>query len=543
MITQTPLSITIAQINPHVGDVAGNADKILSIYNDHKGNSDLIIFPELTLSGYQPEDLVLYDGFMDQCMNQAQEIAKETANGPAMVIGSPWLYENGDRQNCALFLNNGEIQHIIGKYELPNYGVFDEVRVFTKGKLTDVIEYKDHKLGIGICEDFWFPTVANHLKEQGAEILISLNGSPFEIGKDQKRIAIIDDRVNETGLPIIYINQVGGQDEIVYDGGSFAMSAEGEVITHLPFFEENIAQLNLFPRESGDPELQNTGSPIKSGTLNRNSLTYTALKLGLKDYVEKNGFPGVLLGLSGGIDSAISAVIAVDALGADKVHCVMMPSPYTSQESLDDAAALAKNLKCAYDIMNIQPAMNAYHDMIENMSDVALENIQSRARGMALMALSNTNGKMVLSTGNKSEMAVGYATLYGDMCGGFNVLKDVYKTQVYELSKWRNEQGHVIPDNIITRPASAELRPDQTDQDSLPPYDILDSILEDMIENRLSGADIVAKGYDPEVVKKVKKLLDRAEYKRRQAPPGVKITKNSFGRERRMPITNGFDDT
>jgi NAD+ synthase len=541
MTMQNPLRITMAQINPHVGDIAGNAGKILSIYNDNKNESDLIIFPELCLSGYQPEDLVLHDGFMHACMNKAEEIAKATQNGPAMVIGSPWLHDNGDRQNCALFLNDGKIQHIIAKYELPNYGVFDEVRVFTKGNLAEPVEYKGHKLGIAICEDLWFPTIANHLKEQGAEVLISLNGSPFEIGKDQKRLRIIGDRVCETGLPAIYINQVGGQDEVVYDGGSFVMDSHGEVVAHLPFFEEKSLTLNCHSDEGRNLKLQNTGSPIKPKD-DRNSLIYSALKLGLKDYVEKNGFPGVLLGLSGGIDSALSAVIAVDALGPTRVQCVMMPSPYTSQESLDDAAALANNLGCAYDIMDIQPAMDAYHSMISDMSDIALENIQSRARGMVLMALSNTNGKMVLSTGNKSEMAVGYATLYGDMCGGFNVLKDVYKTQVYELSKWRNDQGHIMPDNIITRPASAELRPDQTDQDSLPPYDILDDILEGMIEHRLSISEIVAKGHDLDIVKKVRKLLDRAEYKRRQAPPGVKITKNSFGRERRMPITNGFED-
>jgi NAD+ synthase len=521
------LRITMAQINPIVGDGAGNADKILAVYNEHQNQSDLIIFPELVLSGYQPEDLVLHNYFIEMCQGAARDIATKTKNGPALIIGTPWMNDAGERQNCALFISNGEIKHIIAKQELPNYGVFDEKRVFTAGAPCPVIDYMGHKLGIGICEDFWFPTVAKYLKDNGADILISINGSPFEIGKGQKRIRVIRKRIAETALPFIYVNQIGGQDEIVYDGGSFAMNADGALVHHSMFFYDDVETIT-FPFEN----------TIEYDAPDDNRLVYEALKLGLKDYVTKNDFKGVLLGLSGGIDSALSAVIAVDALGADMVHCVMMPSPYTSQISLDDAKQLAGNLGCTYDIRNIQPAMDAYELMIPDMSSLALENIQSRARGMMLMAVSNTHGHMVLSTGNKSEMAVGYATLYGDMCGGFNALKDVYKTQVYTLSQWRNDQEFVIPKRIITRPPSAELKPNQTDQDSLPDYDILDAILHGLIEDRKSIAQLAADGFDSATTQKIKTLLNRAEYKRRQSAPGVKITSCSFGAERRMPITN-----
>jgi len=529
-----PLNIALAQINPHVGNIAANVDKIINAYNDSKSQSDcdVVVFSELVLSGYQPEDLILHDHFIASCMDAAQKIALITQNAPAMIIGCPWFDDGGKRFNAALFLCDGKIAHITHKHELPNYGVFDEQRVFDQGQLPSVFDYKGHKIGIGICEDFWFPTVANHLKEQGADILISLNGSPFDLGKGSQRLDIMRARVSETQLPIMYVNQVGGQDEVVYDGGSFMLNEQGDVVKQCPFFKEYVAtDANDCPPDNGDEQ-------------DDNALICGALKLGLKDYSDKNGFPGVLLGLSGGIDSALSAVIAVDALGADRVKCIMMPSPYTAQESLNDAKALADNLGCHYEIRDIQPAMDVYGDLIPEMSDLALENIQSRARGMMLMAMSNTSGHMVLSTGNKSEMAVGYATLYGDMCGGFNVLKDVYKSRVYELSRWYNDchGKDIIPDNIITRAPSAELRPDQTDQDSLPSYDVLDDILESVIEKRMSINDIVAKGHDKKIVCDVKKLLDRAEYKRRQAPPGVKITSNSFGRERRMPITNGFQD-
>jgi NAD+ synthase len=539
MQNKAPLRITMAQINPTVGDIAGNAEKILDSWNAHKDHSDLIVFSELILSGYQPEDLVLHDHFIDYCMRIAHDIAQKTKDGPALIISSPWRDEDGDKHNTALFVHEGEIKAALPKYELPNYGVFDEVRVFDKGELPHPVEYSGYKLGIGTCEDFWFPTVAKHLKDHGADILISLNGSPFEVQKDQMRLDIISNRVRETGLPAFYINQVGGQDEIVFDGGSFAMNADGEVIAHLPFFEEAIETITSLSFRESVSEPRNL-RPLDYAR-DDNKLIYECLKLGLRDYVDKNGFPGVIIGSSGGIDSALSVAIAVDAIGADRVQCVMMPSPYTSQDSLDDAKALSDNLGCHHSVLSIQSVMDAYHNLIPDMSDIALENIQSRARGVALMALSNTNGKMVLSTGNKSEMAVGYATLYGDMCGGYNVLKDVYKTTVYALAKWRNEQSPVIPDNIISRPPSAELKPDQTDQDSLPDYDILDKILEGFIEDRKSISQLVSEGIDEDTARQVRRLLDRSEYKRRQAPPGVKISKHSFGRERRMPMTNHYE--
>jgi NAD+ synthase len=483
----------------------------------------------LCLSGYQPEDLVLHPHFNDHIKLAIQDIEKQVSGPCGVIIGAPV-----DGYNCAILIHDGKTQSVLQKYDLPNYGVFDEKRVFKSGDLPDIVEFQGHKLGIGICEDFWFPTVANHLKFRGAGILISINGSPFDMTKDETRKLIARKRVEEASLPFIYVNQVGGQDDLVYDGGSFTMNANGDLVHQCPFFEEGIKTIYHSELISESK----TNDTLKQVQDDANQKIYSALKLGLHDYINKNDFPGVVIGLSGGMDSALSAVIAVDALGADRVHGVMMPSPYTSQESLDDAEELAKNLGVQYDIMPIEPAMDAYDKILSNPDGVTAENIQSRARGMILMALSNRDGKMVLTTGNKSEMAVGYATLYGDMCGGFNCLKDVYKTQVYELSRWRNDQSYVIPDNIITRAPSAELRPDQVDQDSLPPYDILDAVLERLIEQRQSISEVVADGFDEEVVKRVYQMLTRNEYKRRQSAPGTKITPLAFGRDRRMPIVN-----
>lgn len=525
------LHFTLAQINPVVGDIDGNRDKILRVHQENR-HSDLIIFTELVLSGYQPEDLVLYDGFMNALKKAVFAIAKQTKDGAALLISTPWTDDDGKRYNAAVLMADGIVQHIVPKYHLPNYGVFDEMRVFERGKMPSPVPFKGYHLGIMTCEDAWYDDVADHLKSQGADILISLNGSPYEINKHATRVGVISDRVHATNLPVIYTNQVGGQDEVVYDGGSFAMDADGQIILHMPHFQESVADI-LFPFDL---------PPIPAHASDNLADIYAALKLGLRDYVEKNGFKGILLGLSGGIDSAISAVIAVDALGADRVRCVMLPSPYTAQISLDDATALAKNLGCAYDIMPIEPAMRGFENIIGDIGGITAENIQSRARGVILMALSNATGDMVLSTGNKSEMAVGYATLYGDMCGGFNVLKDIYKTQVYALSRWRNDQSPVIPERIITRAPSAELRPDQTDQDSLPPYDILDAILTGFIEKKQSITQLTAEGFDRETVQRVRQLLDRAEYKRRQSAPGVKVTSTAFGRERRMPITNRYEN-
>lgn len=519
-----PLNITIAQLNPTVGDLKGNFEKIRRV-RDENPDSDLIIFPEMISTGYPTDDLVLNEHFMERVEHEVRNLAFETTS-PALLISTPWPEED-KLYNAALLIHERQILGVIPKKHLPNYGVFDEKRIFTAGELPEPIEFKGTKLGIMTCEDMWFSDVSAHLKKQGAEIIIVPNGSPYQMDIHAMRREQAAARVKETSLPLIYVNQVGGQDELVFDGGSFVMNEKAEVIHELPLFEENICTLK--------DEHTNTA-------LDKTEEIYKAVTLGLRDYVQKNDFPGVLIGLSGGIDSALSAAIAVDALGSDKVQCVMMPSPYTSQESLDDAAACAKALGVTLDTISIEPAMNAFQTMLsnsidENKADTTFENIQSRARGMTLMALSNATGKMVLSTGNKSEMAVGYATLYGDMCGGFNALKDLYKTQVYELAKWRNTQDEVIPENIITKAPSAELKPNQTDQDTLPSYDVLDDILESLIEKDLAPEDI---DHDQETVLKIWRMLDMAEYKRRQAPPGVKITAKAFGRNRRYPITNGF---
>lgn len=521
-----PLDIVLAQLNPTVGDLSGNAEKITSVISDHK-NCDLIIFPEMITTGYPTDDLILNSYFMDRVEQHVRSIIELTSDIDAgILLPTPWRQE-GKLYNTALLIHGGTIIETIFKHHLPNYGVFDEKRIFKSGKLPCPVEFKGEKLGIMICEDMWFPDAAMQLKDQGAAILIVPNGSPYQTNIHNMRHEQASARVKETNLPLIYVNQVGGQDELVFDGGSFIMDKTGNITHNLPLFAEDVCTLN---------------DQHKNTQLSKDEEIYKAVTLGLKDYVEKNGFAGVLIGLSGGIDSALSAAIAVDAIGANKVHCVMMPSPYTSQESLDDAAKCAELLEVKLETISIDPAISAYNDMLDqsidkNNAGTTFENIQSRARGMLLMALSNATGKMVLSTGNKSEMAVGYATLYGDMCGGFNALKDLYKGQVYALSEWRNKQGLVIPENIITKAPSAELKHDQTDQDTLPPYDVLDDILEHLIERDTAPDDIP---HDIETVMSVWRMLDLAEYKRRQAPPGVKITPKAFGRNRRYPITNGF---
>ncbi len=530
---QGELAITLAQINPTVGDVKGNAALIEAVWKEHQ-DCDLIIFPELCLCGYPPEDLVLKPSFITTIEEQIEDLAaKGSAYKAAILIGAPHN-ERGRLHNTAFLIHGGLVTAHIFKHHLPNYGVFDEQRIFQAAALPEPVTFKGHKLGIMICEDMWFSDATAHLKKHGAEILIVPNGSPFDSNKHHERLQHARGRVKETGLPLLYVNQIGGQDELVFDGGSFAMNEKGEIAMQMPFFTEDIMPCSLDSSEHTNSEPHDDIEMI-----------YEALKLGLKDYIEKNNFPGILLGLSGGIDSAISAVIAADALGPEKVHAVMMPSQYTSQDSLDDAAALAENLEIRLDTIPIAPTVEALEGALSGYASyeqcpVAFENIQSRARGVILMALSNATGKMVLSTGNKSEMAVGYATLYGDMCGGYNVLKDVYKTQIYEISRWRNEQDFVIPERIITRAPSAELKDNQTDQDTLPPYEELDEILHNAIELEKSSQEITELGFAPETVKRVISMLDHAEYKRRQAPPGVKITARAFGRERRYPITNGF---
>jgi NAD+ synthase len=546
------LTLALAQINPTVGDIAGNVRRILDAREQAKG-ADLVILPELCLSGYPPEDLVLKNSFLRQIAEAAHDLAAATRDGgPALLVGAPWK-EGLNRHNAALLLEEGRIAAVILKHHLPNYGVFDEARVFVPGPLPAVTPFRGHRLGIMVCEDMWYGDVARHLKDQGAEILVVPNGSPYESDKQGIRAAQATARVVETGLAVVDVNQVGGQDELVFDGSSFILNQDGQRVGQLPGWQESVA-LTDWHQEGG--KLFPVPGPI-APPLEPLADIYQAMVLGLRDYVRKNRFPGVLLGLSGGIDSAISAAVAVDALGADKVHCVMMPSPYTSQDSLEDAAEVAKLLGVRLDEITIGPAMSAFGEMLASLFEgskpgIAEENIQARSRGLALMALSNKFGSMVLTTGNKSEMSVGYATLYGDMCGGYSVLKDVYKTTVFALSRWRNShkpagalgpEGAVMPERVITKPPTAELRPNQKDQDSLPPYDELDAILERMIEREMGPAEIAAQGFDEATVKQVFRLLDRAEYKRRQAPPGVKITSRAYGKDRRYPIVNGYTDT
>ncbi|MDP7423929.1 MAG: NAD+ synthase [Rhodospirillales bacterium] len=551
----TKLSIALAQINPTVGDVDGNIVLIREARAKAAADgADMVVAGELTISGYPPEDLVLKPAFLDRLVEKVTALAAETDDdGPALIIGAPWRDE-GKLYNAVMLLNQGEIAAIRYKHLLPTYGVFDEDRVFDRGPVPGPISFKGVRLGVMICEDMWEPDVTECLDESGAEILVVINGSPFEVDKPDQRLNLAVARITESGLPMAYVNLVGGQDELVFDGGSFVLSADRELKIQMPTFRAD--QLNTVWSKSDQGWVCAPGEiePARDKTDKMLAAVYQAMVLGLRDYVTKNRFPGVILGLSGGIDSGLSAAVAVDAIGADKVHCVMMPSPYTSQESLNDAAEQAGILDIDYDTVPILEAMKAFEGMLtpvfgETEADTTEENIQARARGLIVMAISNKLGYMPLTTGNKSEMSVGYATLYGDMCGGYSVLKDVYKTTVFNVSRWRNENfitgflgpdGRVIPERVITKKPSAELKPDQFDEDSLPPYDVLDDILMSLIEGERAVVDIVAKGHDPAVVRRVWHMLDRAEYKRRQAPPGVKISSRAFGRDRRYPITNGF---
>jgi NAD+ synthase len=547
------LTIAIAQLNSTVGDIAGNIARLREAREQAaRLGADLVVAPELCVAGYPPEDLVLKPAFVASCQAAVCDFAKETARGPAIIIGTPWQ-QDGKRYNAAALLDGGKVAALRFKYDLPNYGVFDEKRVFTGGPAPGPVAFRGVRLGLMICEDMWTPDAAESLQESGAELLVVINGSPFESNKRDERLSLAVARVQESGLPLLYVNQISGQDELVFEGGSFAIDAACQLRVQAPDWRQ--AVLPTAWRRGADDRWTVDPGPMTPPSEGLEAI-YQAMVLGLRDYVGKNRFPGVVLGLSGGIDSALCAAIAVDALGAGQVHCVMMPSPYTSRDSLADAAAVAKLLGVDLRTIGIEPAMQAFSMMLApsfdaRPPDITEENIQSRARGMTLMALSNKFGWMVLSTGNKSEMSVGYATLYGDMCGGYAVLKDVYKMTVFALSRWRNQArpdgllgpaGRVIPERVITKPPSAELKPGQTDQDTLPPYDVLDSILECLVEHEMPVADIVARGHDEATVTAVWRMLDRAEYKRRQAPPGVKITRRAFGRDRRYPITNGFRD-
>ena len=548
------LTIALAQLNPTVGDIDGNVARIRAArLAAGAGGADLVVGTELCVSGYPPEDLVLKNAFLDAVRAGVEALAADTADGgPGLIVGAPWLDDDGKRYNAALVLDGGKIVTRRDKYDLPNYGVFDEKRVFDAGAPPGPVNFRGVRLGLAVCEDMWTPDVCETLQESGAEILIIINGSPYERDKVDVRLNLAVARVNETGLPLIYTNQVGGQDELVFDGGSFVLNADRKMAAAAPQFVENLSVTRWQRGDGQEPWRCSEGELTKQ--IEGSERIYQAMVLGLRDYVNKNGFPGVVIGLSGGIDSGITAVVAIDALGSQRVHCVMMPSPYTSQDSLDDAQELADRLEVRLDNIAIEPAMEAFDEMLkqgfnEPSAGVTKENIQSRARGLTLMAISNTTGAMLLTTGNKSEMSVGYATIYGDMAGGYSVLKDVYKTDVFRLCRWRNEQypdgvlgpaGDVIPERMITKPPSAELRPDQKDEDSLPPYDELDAILHGLIEEDLGADDLVSRGHDAAVVQRIWRLLEMAEYKRRQAPPGVKLTSRAFGRDRRYPITNAF---
>jgi NAD+ synthase len=544
------LKIAMAQLNQRVGDLKGNADAMLQ-WRTKAGAVDLVLFPEQQLIGYPAEDLVLKPAFQQAAAKELARLTAATADGgPAMLVGSI-LFEEGALYNIVALLDGGKVVAIRKKHELPNYGTFDEKRIFTSGPLPEPVAFRGVKLGLPICEDGWLPKVSRHLAERGAEILISVNGSPYEIDKDDRRLEqVFAARVSETGLPLLFLNRIGGQDELVFDGCSFVLNADGTPVHRLPDWEEHLRVTEWTRGENG-------------WTCARGALAvwedhpadiYSAMVLALRDYVDRNRFPGVVLGLSGGIDSAICAAIAADALGPDRVWCVMLPSRFTGQLSLDLASECARMIGCRLDTIPISPAVDAFDEMLsgsfaDREVDITEENVQSRIRGVTLMALSNKFGHMLLTTGNKSEMSVGYATIYGDMAGGYNPLKDAYKMTVFAISRWRNANrcriglggdGPVMPEAIITRPPSAELRPDQKDSDSLPEYPVLDDILLGLVEQELSVDEVAARGHAREVVQRIERLLYIAEYKRRQAPPGVKLGARNFGRDRRYPITNAF---
>lgn len=546
----TGLAIALAQCNPLVGAFAENLAMLRAFRAKAAAQgADVVVFPELAITGYPPEDLVLRPVFQQRAAEAVEALAKDTADGGPAIIAGGIHTENGRVYNTVFVLDYGKIQYHQPKLHLPNYGVFDEARVFAPGGLPKAMELRGAKLGLIVCEDTWKPDVAASLAASGAELLISINASPYEITKAAVRRDVVGARVRETGLPLLYLNIAGGQDDIVFDGNSFITDAQGRELARLKPHEEDLAIV----RWNGTLDV----SAIPSQPMQeKEESIYNTLVLGLRDYIRKSRLPGAVLGLSGGIDSALAVALAVDALGAENVRGVRLPSRYTSQMSLDDADESAQLLGIQLDTVPIEPAFEAYSAMLADLfagksPDLTEENIQARIRGMVLMAVSNKFGNAVINTSNKSELAVGYGTLYGDMCGAYSPLKDVYKQQVYALSNWRNThhcsgflgpKGRVIPEQSITRPPSAELRENQQDRDSLPDYPILDPILHGLIEEKLSVEEVVARGFAPETVKKVNRLLYSAEYKRRQAPPGVKISPMVFGRDWRYPLAQRFDN-
>lgn len=555
-MSDTHLKITMAQMNPVVGDIDGNAQKLIDIWHLWDDRSDLILFPELYLSGYPPEDLVLNLAFLDKINEAIAEICAQTkGNRSAALLPTPWT-DGYNVYNTILLIERGEIIAQQHKYELPNYSVFDEKRTFAPAhNAPEPVRFRGVNIGFMICEDMWHDHVPMNLARSGAQILIAVNASPYDYSKIALRRTIAADIAAKTGLSLLYLNACGGQDELIFDGRSFITHSNGQIVHQAAAFEEDIIHIDLsFAAKPSAPKPVAVFSVLEGEDHKDHPLfifaeIYQAIKTGLRDYVHKNGFENVLIGLSGGVDSALVAALAVDALGADHVRCVMLPSEFTSPESLKDAKECAQNLGVRYEIIEIKDAVKTLEKLIPNLNGTAHENTQSRLRGTILMALSNLSGEMLLTTGNKSEMAVGYATLYGDMNGGYNPLKDVYKTEVYQLCRWRNDVGHVIPQRILDKPPSAELRPDQKDQDSLPPYDILDAILRCLIEfdnvdwekaNAAQHAIRKTAKKHPEEVKKVAKLLRGAEFKRFQSPPGARVSYRAFGKDRRYPLTNRF---
>ena len=546
------LSIACAQLNPRVGDIPGNAALVRQARSDAAAlGADLVVFSELILVGYPPEDLVLRPALVEAAAGVLRELERESAASvPGLVVALPWA-QDGLLYNAVALVADGRTE-IRFKHELPNYGVFDEKRVFAPGPLPDPVIFRNVRIGLPVCEDVWSPPCAAHLAQKGAELLLVPNGSPFEVEKFHQRLDLARQRVNESGLPIAYVNQVGGQDELVFDGGSFVMNRDGSLAHLLPFWRDALVLSRWTRAADGyrcEGQAQWTPEP-------RLASIYSAMVLGLRDYARKNGFGGVVLGLSGGIDSALTAAVAVDALGADRVRGVRLPSRFTSDASMVDAAESATVLGMHLETIPVQATVAATESTLEPLfadrpRDVTEENLQARIRAVLLMALSNKFGELLVTTGNKSEMSVGYVTLYGDMCGGYSVLKDIYKTEAYALARWRNEHrpedalgpaGRVIPESSLTKAPTAELRPDQTDQDSLPPYEVLDAVLRGLIEEERSVDEIAARGLARDTVTRVQRMLYAAEYKRRQAPPGVKITRRSFGRDRRYPLTNAFHE-
>ncbi len=533
------MRIAIAQLNQMVGDLPGNAARILdAVAAGKRGGADLVVTPELSLCGYPPEDLLLRPAFLDACANELARLAARVA-GPAVLVGFPELATGGVRHNAVAILREGRVVGVCRKRTLPNYTVFDEQRYFTPGTEPCVFDVAGVRVGVVICEDIWFPEPARLARDAGAQLVVVPNGSPYHTRQQAMRREVVVARAVETKLPIVYVNRVGGQDELVFDGASFVVDGSGNVAQQLPAWHETVALA----------EFDGAVPKAVRGDLDARlePHVYAALTMGVRDYVEKNRFPGVLLGLSGGVDSALTLAVAVDALGRDRVRALMLPSPYNAAISLEDARTMAGILGVRYDEVSIDDVMQAFRRALADEfkglpEDATEENIQARIRGTLLMALSNKHGSIVLTTGNKSEMAVGYATLYGDMAGGFAVLKDISKTLVYRLAQYRNSLGRVIPERIIARPPSAELRANQTDQDSLPPYETLDAILEAYVEKDLSPAEIVARGYAAEQVAHVVRLIKLAEYKRRQAAVGIRITPRGFGKDWRYPITSAWAD-